>query len=103
MAENGGFRVRPEVRERISFLNHNLLSDDPPGRFDVVFFRNVSIYFAEDLRKGIFESVIRSIKPDGALVLGASESLAGYVTGYVVRHFQKVYYYELKSSNITLF
>ncbi|MBX7056927.1 MAG: hypothetical protein K1X75_02595 [Leptospirales bacterium] len=102
-AEGDGYRIKAGLRQGVQFLEHNLISDPPPGRFDIVFCRNVVIYFSEPSRIRALDAVIRSIKPDGVLIIGASETLAGAFKGYVIRHFGKVFYYEMKSSNITLF
>jgi chemotaxis protein methyltransferase CheR len=56
----------------------NLLQDfSHLGTFDVVFCRNVLIYFDQDAKAGIFDRLARMLEPDGVLALGAAESVVG--------------------------
>lgn len=73
------WRVKPEVSSRISFKMINLLENfSYAGRFDVIFCRNVLIYFSTDLRKEIIDRMVKVLNPRGYLVLGASESLGAH-------------------------
>jgi len=47
------------------------------GAFDVIFCRNVLIYFDQDTKAGIFDRLSRMLEPDGVLLLGAAESVVG--------------------------
>lgn len=70
-----GWKINPEVRQRVHFQVANLL--EPPvglGRFDIVFCRNVLIYFSRETKARIIEQIANSLQPDGVLFLGASES-----------------------------
>ena len=70
-----GWKINPEVRRRVRFQVGNLL--DPPvglGRFDIVFCRNVLIYFSRETKAQIIEQIANSLQPYGVLILGASES-----------------------------
>ncbi|MFQ5560041.1 MAG: chemotaxis protein CheB, partial [Nitrospinota bacterium] len=63
-----------DIKEMVQFRQFNLKqSYSSLGEFDVVFLRNVLIYFPESLKRGIIVSVSRVIKPGGYLFLGASE------------------------------
>jgi chemotaxis protein methyltransferase CheR len=56
----------------------NLLQDfSHLGTFDVIFCRNVLIYFDQDTKAGIFNRLARVLEPDGFLVLGAAETVVG--------------------------
>jgi chemotaxis protein methyltransferase CheR len=56
----------------------NLLQDfGHLGTFDVIFCRNVLIYFDQDTKAGIFERISKVVEPDGFMVLGAAESVVG--------------------------
>lgn len=72
-------RVKPELRALVSFLRLNLMDPVLPFRdmFDVVFCRNVMIYFDRDRQKFLLEKIARSMKPNGFLFLGHSETLTG--------------------------
>jgi len=73
----GSYRIRRELRERVSFFRHNLLGDSRVelAPFDVVFLRNVLIYFDAPNQRRVIEHVARHLAPQGLLFLGHSESL----------------------------
>ncbi|MCP5301026.1 MAG: methyltransferase domain-containing protein [Chromatiaceae bacterium] len=69
----------PQYREGVSFRTFNLLSPfDPLGRFDVVFCRNVLIYFSQDRKREIVSRIARVLNPGGHLFLGSTESMSGH-------------------------
>ncbi len=71
------WEVKPHVRRRVSFKVHNLLESYAGlGKFDLVFCRNVLIYFGWESRKDIIERMASVMKPGAYLIVGASESLA---------------------------
>lgn len=70
------WRVNQEVRERIEFRRMNLI--EPVGiyqAFDVIFCRNVLIYFDDDTKRKIIELLYRKLHNEGVLVLGSAENL----------------------------
>ena len=69
------FRVAPELRKRATFLQANLLQDltDVPLA-DVIFLRNVLIYFAHEDRQTCLRNVCARLRPGGYLILGHSDS-----------------------------
>ena len=71
--------MREELREPIRFRVQNLLQGDPPGSgFDMIFCRNVMIYFDKPTQKRLVdETFARVLRPDGYLFIGHSESLTG--------------------------
>lgn len=72
------WRIKPLVRDRIEFKALNLLdSYSLLGKFDIVFCRNVLIYFNADLKRQILQKIHAALKPKGVLFLGSSEGLAG--------------------------
>lgn len=77
-SSNGAFKIKPELQRGVEFRPLNLLdSFTGLGRFEVVFCRNVLIYFSAELKKDILTRIHATLKPGGYLVLGASESLNG--------------------------
>ncbi len=77
-AQGEYWRARPEVSRRISFRPLNLQDSFVSlGKFDVVFCRNVLIYFSADLKNDILKRIHASLKPGGSLFLGSSEGLSG--------------------------
>ena len=71
--------VNPTIKGRIDFRQQNLMSDfSHLGQFDVIFCRNVLIYFAPDQKRDVLARIAQRLAPDGYLVLGAAESVIGY-------------------------
>ena len=70
--------MKPAIKSRIDFRTGNLLDSFAGlGKFDVVFCRNVLIYFSSEAKKDILTRIHATLKPGGYLVLGASEALNG--------------------------
>ncbi|MCS4309174.1 chemotaxis protein methyltransferase CheR [Rheinheimera pacifica] len=73
----GMMRVKDNVRKNVSFRHLNLLdSYTLLGKFDIIFCRNVLIYFSADVKAKIIRQFAQSLNPRGYLFLGASESLS---------------------------
>jgi chemotaxis protein methyltransferase CheR len=81
----GGYQVAESVRSRVEFKVHNLFTDPPPGeRINVIFCRNVMIYFDKPTQAKLVDGVFaRAIHPDGYLFIGHSESLSGFSKSFV--------------------
>ncbi|WP_343593113.1 CheR family methyltransferase [Paracidovorax wautersii] len=78
-SSNAGLvRVKPELRRAIDFLSVNLIRDDWPFRepFDVVFCRNVMIYFDGPTQRRVLERIHRVLKPGGMLFVGHAENFS---------------------------
>lgn len=77
-SQEGKFTFQREIRERTSFEQINLNENLPDvGLFDIIFLRNVMIYFDKETKKGIIENLVRKLKPSGLLIVGHAESLHG--------------------------
>ncbi len=76
-SSDGFVRVRPELQKMITFRRINLIEPTWPIRseFDVIFCRNVVIYFNRDTQKTLFSRMARQIHPEGYLFVGHSENL----------------------------
>ncbi|WNO07984.1 protein-glutamate O-methyltransferase CheR [Teredinibacter sp. KSP-S5-2] len=75
---NETWEVKPEIKRCVTFRQLNLQdSYGLLGKFDIIFCRNVLIYFSGELKKNILTRMHAALKPKGVLYLGASESLAG--------------------------
>jgi chemotaxis protein methyltransferase CheR len=73
---DGRYRVKSEVRQRVRFQFLNLMDSYLSlGRFDIVFCRNVLIYFSGERKADILRRIHTTLKPGGYLILGASEGL----------------------------
>ncbi len=74
--EQGLYTLKPEITRRVTFTSLNLQQSYAGlGRFDIIFCRNVLIYFAVDLKVDILRRMHAALNPGGYLILGASESL----------------------------
>jgi chemotaxis protein methyltransferase CheR len=73
-----GWRIHPTIKQGVSFRTANLTRPFPPmGKFDVVFLRNVLIYFDVATKRDILRRVRDVMAPDGYLFLGAAEMTMG--------------------------
>jgi chemotaxis protein methyltransferase CheR len=78
------WEIAPELRAMVQFRTLNLLNDfSPLGTFDVVFCRNVLIYFDQPTKTGVLERVVRQMPDDGYLILGAAETVVGLTDSFV--------------------
>jgi chemotaxis protein methyltransferase CheR len=75
----GLVRVVPELRRRVTFHRLNFMDDDYRARdsFDVIFFRNVAIYFDKDTQAAVVRKLCAHLRPDGHVIIGQSESVTG--------------------------
>jgi chemotaxis protein methyltransferase CheR len=95
----GGWRMRDEIRAMTSFKNLNLMKDfSGLGRFDVIFCRNVAIYFTERDKISLFGRMERALEQDGYLVVGAMESLTGICPQFEAKRHLRSTYYKPKSA-----
>lgn len=78
----GMFLLNRQIRDHVTFTQANLCQPLPQlGPFDVVFLRNVLIYFDAAQKRRVVASVRTQLKPGGLLIVGHSESLAGISDG----------------------
>ncbi|SFG07209.1 chemotaxis protein methyltransferase CheR [Halopelagius inordinatus] len=68
-------QVTDEVRELVSFRNHDLVQETPPQTFDLVLCRNLFIYINSDAKRAIFETLGSALVPDGFLTIGMTETI----------------------------
>jgi chemotaxis protein methyltransferase CheR len=88
----------PRIAAMVRFEPRNLMDPDPafwlPERFDVVFCRNVMIYFSPDAVRTIVERLTLSLAQGGFLFLGPSETLRGLSQAFHLRHTHGAFYYQ---------
>jgi chemotaxis protein methyltransferase CheR len=80
------WEIDDRVRDMISFTRYNLKAAPPRtfGSFDVVFLRNVIIYFSDEFKRALFEKVAGLMSPRGVLFLGTGETISGYTEAFEV-------------------
>ena len=77
------WQLNADVRAMVQFRQLNLLQDfSHLGTFDIIFCRNVLIYFDQDTKANIFGRISRMLEPDGVLALGAAESVVGITNAF---------------------
>jgi chemotaxis protein methyltransferase CheR len=94
------FVVDERLRRAVSFEEGNFARNDPrlwePGTYDIVFFRNVLMYFTKETAGNAIAHITRALKPGGYLFLGHAETLRGMSDDYHVRHTHETFYYQRK-------
>jgi len=88
------FVLNDNIKDRATFREFNLMDSFASlGRFDVVFCRNVAIYFSKDFKENLFEKIAGTLAPKGRMLLGATESLFGLKTPFVNQSYGNGVYY----------
>lgn len=76
--------AKPDLVRRVTYRRHNLVGEAPPaGQFDVILCRNILLYLSPTVRQHVFAQLLRAIRPDGYLVLGAGETVIGQSDAFV--------------------
>jgi len=94
---DGGYRVGDRVREFVTFSRLNVYDSSRflfLGKMDIIFCRNVIIYFDLPAKKRVIEQFYNTLNPGGFLLLGHSESLMNITTAFKLRHFKNDMVYE---------
>ncbi len=76
MEESGGYRVSRAIRDSCVFAPHNVLTDPPFSRMDVVSCRNLLIYMEPVLQQKVLPLLHYALRPSGVLLLGKSETMS---------------------------
>ncbi len=78
LRRGGGWEMRPELKAMVTFQKHNLLDGVTGlGTFDIVFCRNVLIYFDQAGKRRVLGQIAQAMAPDAALFLGSAENVLG--------------------------
>lgn len=92
------WKIRDTVKNMVLFSDINLKEPFSPnlGPFDIIFLRNVIIYFSDEFRKNLLNRLTRLLAPGGYLFLGTGETLSGYTDKFDIRDHNGAIYYQLK-------
>ncbi|GAB1408966.1 hypothetical protein MASR1M90_01200 [Desulfovibrionales bacterium] len=94
-ASGDGWRIKDEIRAMAVFKKFNLMKPFAGlGMFDIVFCRNVAIYFMPQDKKMVFEKIAGVLEPDGALIIGSTESLTGITSVFEARRYMRSVFYQ---------
>lgn len=97
LTSNKHWEINPKVRSIVKFTEINLLQSYALlGKFDIVFCRNVLIYFSSELKGSILERMAQTLNPGGILVLGGSETPNGYTRSFEMARYPKGVAYRVK-------
>lgn len=70
------YRLTDPIRDTVTFERHDLINDDPKSGFDLVTCRNLFIYIDNEYKTSMLETIERSLRPEGYLVIGKSETIS---------------------------
>ena len=91
------WKIKDEIRAMVTFKKMNLMQPFAGlGKFDIIFCRNVAIYFTKNDRKKLFSNIEKVLAADGRLIIGSTESLTGIATQFEPRRYLRSAYYQLK-------
>ncbi len=91
------WKLNDKVKSIVRFSEINLLQNYALiGKFDLIFCRNVLIYFSADMKSDILNRMAKILNPGGFLILGGSESPTGYSRAFDMVRFPKGVVYRLK-------
>ncbi len=94
-----GWKIRDEIRGMASFRKLNLMEDfSSLGNFDIIFCRNVAIYFNERDRVSLFNRIEQRLESNGYLVIGSMESLSTSAPQFESKRHLRSMYYQLKGA-----
>jgi chemotaxis protein methyltransferase CheR len=94
----GSWKIKDEIRAMATFRRMNLMQPFVGlGKFDIIFCRNVAIYFSPQDRKKLFHKIADVLEPDGYLLIGSTESLNGICPRFVPKRHLRSVYYQLKA------
>lgn len=95
--EEDGFRILDEIRNRMTFIKVNLLKPLPSlPQMDLIFCRNVAIYFSRKDRAKLYDKLADKLKDDGVLIISSTESLIGITDRFKQERSNDTFYYVKK-------
>ena len=99
------FLLDSTLKPGVTFEERNLVEEDPmfwqDDAFDVVFCRNVTMYFTIEATRSVISRIARSLAPGGFLFLGHAETLRGVSQEFLLRHTHETFYYQRREAHET--
>lgn len=105
LAQDDGYKVNDVIRKMVTISHLNLFDSarmNMLGKMDIIFCRNVIIYFDRNSKKRVVESFHGSLHDGGFLLLGHSESLMNVTTMFTLRHFKNDMIYQKPELNSSI-
>jgi chemotaxis protein methyltransferase CheR len=104
-AEGRDFLLDSTLKPGVTFEERNLVVEDPvfwqEDAFDVVFCRNVTMYFTVDATRSVISRIARALAPGGFLFLGHAETLRGVSQEFRLQHTHETFYYQRREAHET--
>lgn len=95
------WKIRDEIRAMATFRTMNLLEPFSfPNPFDIIFCRNVAIYFAEPDKARLFRNLARCLAKDGVLIIGSTESVSGLCPELEPKRYLRSVFYQWKGAGV---
>jgi chemotaxis protein methyltransferase CheR len=94
--QDNGYQIKPAIKNMVKFQHFNLLNDEKVsiiGQVDVIFCRNVLIYFDQVTTKRVIRNLQQHLTPEGYLFLGHAESITDMAMGFQKVDSDKTFYY----------
>ena len=99
LEEGRTYVLKPDIQNMVQFRQFNLQSSlDSIGKFDIIFLRNVAIYFSHDFKVELFKKLYRALNPGGYLFLGISEQVQAYNQDFMVKQYGRWFCYQRPNS-----
>ncbi|MBC7961070.1 MAG: protein-glutamate O-methyltransferase CheR [Vallitaleaceae bacterium] len=88
------WRINEKIRQAVRFQQFNLIKEFfPNNKYDIIFFRNVLIYFTQSQKKAVMSKISESLKSNGILFLGSSELFDNHSPDFLMTHYKNGIYY----------
>jgi len=101
-AEGADFVLSPEIQKMVSFEERNLVDEDPlfweSLACDLVFCRNVLMYFSPETARSVVRRISQSLLPSGFLFIGHAETLRGITPEFHLCHTHDTFYYQQRDA-----
>ncbi|MEY7847861.1 protein-glutamate O-methyltransferase CheR [Natrarchaeobius sp. A-rgal3] len=75
VGDDSTYRIREETKRNVTFERHDLINDDAKSGFDLIVCRNLFIYIDNEYKQPMLETIARSLRPNGYLVIGKAETI----------------------------
>lgn len=101
LEQGDSIRVRPEIAGLVRFKQQNLADAELPRGFDLVWCRNVLIYFGPEARMRVLEKLVSALTPDGFLFLGYSETLRNVAGLRAIQYADQILWQKASAAPVT--
>ncbi|TYT74790.1 CheR family methyltransferase [Desulfobotulus mexicanus] len=98
--DGDNWRIKDEIRAMASFKKMNLMKPFTGiGKFDIIFCRNVAIYFTPQDRKQLYQKIASALEPDGYLLIGSTESLSNETALFEPKKYLNSIFYQFRGQS----